>query len=774
MSGDSLLLNLNMSKIQFHIGLITISLVSACKTSAPPQQTVTEAQPLVEIGKEQFSIDDYQDSYNKNKFASDSTKALSPEEYLPLYTDLKIKVLQARSEGKDTTLDYREEIASYRDQLAKNHLVDKDLVEKLTTEAYDRLKQEVRASHILVGVSEDASPADTLEAHRAAIALRGRLEEGSDFADMASRFSKDPAAKTTRGDLGYFTAFQTLYPIETAAYTLPVGKISQPVRTKAGYHLIKVNDRRTNRGMVRVAHIMVTVDTAGTPAQKESAKTRIDEAYAQLQAGDEWNLVVEKFSDDRESRKNGGLLPLFGTGQMVPEIEEAAFALTRPQSYSKPVLTMYGWHIIRLIEKRPIETFANMAPALRKKVVTDSRGKVIEQANATRLRKKYALQEAPEQWKLVAALADSTLRTGKWDYQRAVSADWSTVTLFRIEQRPYDALSFLNYVKRKQTPRPKDASPEVVFRRHYTDYLTESLMEYERDHLEETNPEFRSLMNEIREGVLLSQIMEEQVWQRSLSDSTGQRSFYERNKERYNYPERALATIVTAKDTQTLNSVRKSLATSPYKLERKSKELLFPVNSVEIGNEQLDALTDLYIIMQKNADYVVEIAGYRSADEPEITSSTRVRNVVKYLNARNIPILRIIEKDYGSFRQSAEPERNRRVAFQFFSQSKSDVEKVYNADAPGAVTIREGYFPKSDPLLAGFKWQTGEQTANASGTFTWLNVAKIDPPRAKTFSEARGTVINDYQKELEKQWLARLQEKYPVKVNAQELEKVKR
>ncbi|MCF0070646.1 peptidylprolyl isomerase [Dyadobacter sp. CY261] len=763
-----------MSKIQFHIGLVTISLVSACKTSAPPQQTATETQPLLEIGSERFSLDDYQDSYNKNKFASDSTKALTPEEYLSLYTDLKIKVLQAKSEGKDTTLDYREEITSYRDQLAKNQLVDKELVEKLTNEAYNRLKQEVRASHILVGVSEDASPADTLEAHRAAIALRGRLEEGTDFGDMAARFSKDPAAKTTKGDLGYFTAFQTLYPIETAAYALPVGKISQPVRTKAGYHLIKVNDRRSNRGMVRIAHIMVKVDTAGTSAQKESAKVRIDEAYSQLQNGADWNMVADKYSDDRESRKNGGLLPIFGIGQMVPEIEEAAFALTRAQSYSKPVLTIYGWHIIRLVEKRPIETFANMAPMLRKKVVTDSRGKVIEQANAKRLREKYAVQEGADQWKLVAVLADSTLRTGKWDYQRAVSADWSTVTLFHIGQRPYEALSFLNYVKRKQAPRPKDASPEVIFRRFYNDYMADALTEYEKEHLEETNPEFRSLMNEIREGVLLSQIMEEQVWQRSLSDSTGQRNFYEKNKERYNYPARALATVVAAKDTQTLNNVKKTLATSPYKLERKSKELLFPANSAEIGNEQLDALNDLYIIMEKNADYVVEIAGYRSADEPEITSSTRVRNVVKYLNARNIPILRIIEKDYGSFRQSAEPERNRRVAFQFYSQSKNDVEKVYNTDTPGAVTIREGYFPKNDPLFSSFKWQAGEQTANTSGAFLWANVAKIDPPRPKTFLEARGSVINDYQKELEKQWVGRLQEKFPVKVNAQELEKIKR
>jgi peptidyl-prolyl cis-trans isomerase SurA len=763
-----------MFKTTFNICLLAIFIVSSCKTTAPPQKVVTEARPLLEIGNETFSIDEYEDAYNKNKFASDSAKALTPEEYLTLYTDIKIKVLQAKEDGKDTTTDYKEEITSYREQLAKNHLVDKVLVEKLANEAYTRLKQEVHASHILVGVSEDASPADTLEAYRAAIALRGRLEEGSDFGDMAMRFSKDPAAKTTKGDLGYFTAFQTLYPIETAAYTLGVGRVSQPVRTKAGYHLIRVADRRPSRGMVQIAHIMVQVDTSATAAQKESAKARINEAYEHLQDGEEWTDVVESYSDDKQSRRNNGLLPMFGTGQMVPEIEEASFALTKVNAYSKPVLTMYGWHIVRLVEKKTVETFAVMAPSLRKKVVTDSRGKVIEQVNAKRLREKYAVQEFADQWSIVAALADSTLRTGKWDYMRAVSADWSASTLFKIEQKPYDALTFLNYVKRKQAPKAKDASPAVIFRRYYNDYLTESLFDYEKDHLEDSNPEFKSLMNEIREGVLLSQMMEENVWQRSLSDSTGQQSFYNRNKERYNYPERALATIISAKDTQTVNAIKKTLATSPYKLERKSREILFDLNSAEIGNEQIDALTDLYIVMEKNPEYIVEIAGYRSTDESELTSATRIRNVVKYLNARNIPILRIIEKDYGSFRQAAEPERNRRVGFQFYSESRKDVEKVYNSETGKTVMIQDGYFTKDHPQFSRFKWQAGEQTVTDNNMVYWTNVRKIEPPRGKTFAEARGSVINDYQKELEKQWLARLQQKFPVKVNPAELDKIKR
>ena len=764
-----------MFKTLFIFCLISISFFTSCKKPAsPPKNISVEVPALLEIGNKKFSQAEFLDSYEKNKFASDSLKSLTPEEYLGLYTDLKIKVLQAQQEGKDTASDFKEEMASYKDQLAKNFLVDKSLVEKLSAEAYSRLKQEVRASHILIAVPEDASPADTLEAYRAAIALRGRLEEGSDFGDMAAKFSKDPSAIKNKGDLGYFTTFQTIYPLENAAYSLSVGKISQPVRTKTGYHLIKVTDKRQNRGMIRIAHIMIQADSTVTPVQRELAKTRINEAYSKLQNGEDWNKIVESYSNDSQSRKNQGLLPMFGVGQMVPEIEDAAFALTKSGNYSKPVLTMYGWHIVKLIEKRSLEPYSTMATSLKQKVVNDTRGKVLEQANAQRLRKKYKLEELPESWKAVSSLADSTLLTGKWDYMKAVSADWSSTVLFNIEEKPYNALAFLIDVKRIQKARPKGSSPAMVFRRYYNDYLINKLSEYEKDHLEESSPEFREMVNEIREGVLLSQVMEENVWQKSLSDSSGQQKFYERNKTHYPLPERARATIISASDTQTISAIKKTLLQSPYKLESRASELLYAEGKSEVNKQQSGELFELYAIMEKNPDYIVEIAGYRSAQEPEPISAGRIKNVVKYLNSKNISILRIIEKDYGSFRQAPEPERNRRVSFQFYSNSVKDVQKVYNSESPEAVIIQKGYFTKEDPLLIKAKWEVGEQTVAGSRNTTWIKIEKIEPARLKTFSEARGSVINEYQKELEKQWLSRLQQKFPVKVNEQELEKIKR
>ncbi len=748
--------------------------VSSCKTKPPVQQVVQQPAALIEIGNEKFSAEDFQESYSKNKFATDSARGLTPQEYLPLYTELKLKVLQAREDGRDTTSDYKEEIASYREQLAKNFLVDKAMVEKLSMEAYNRMKQEVRASHILIQVSEDASPADTLQAYRAAIAMRGRLEEGSDFGDLAAKFSKDPTAAKNKGDLGYNTVFQTLYPFETAMYNLSVGKNSQPVRTRAGYHIIKVTDRRANSGSVKIAHIMTRIDNKSTETDKKEASDRIQEAYEKLQDGQEWNKIAEAYSDDKESSKNQGILPVFGVGQMTPEIEEAAFSLTKVNSYSKPILSPYGWHIVKLLEKKGLEPYANLSSMIRQKVVTDSRGKVLEQIMAKRLREKLKVTEFPDQWQLVAPLADSTLINARWDYQKPVSTDWAQSVLFTIETQSYDALSFLKHVKTRQQVRPGDSSPSVIFRRYYNDYLNDKLVQYEKDHLEEQSPEFRSLINEIKEGVLLSQVMEENVWQRALSDSVGQKNLYSQNPTRYQYPERALATIVTAPDTQTVNRIRKTLLKSPYLLERITPEITFAEGSSAIPKEQMQQLNDLLIILERNPDYMVEIAGYRMPKESEQLSATRIRNVVKFLTAKKISLIRIIEKDYGSFRQAVEPERNRRVGFQFFSQSKKDVEKVYNSQTPDAVSINDGYFAKNNALLNQAKWVTGEQTLTLNGFSRWIMIEKIEAPRVKTFNEARGTVINEYQKELEKQWLAKLQQKFPVKVNEQELDKIKR
>lgn len=315
------------------IGVLGLTgLLVSCKTSVAPTKPPSEPETptLVQIGNDTYSPDEFFQSFTKNRFSSDSAKALSAREYFDLFTTTKLKVLAAEQQGRDTTNDYKEEISSYRDLLAQPYITDKALVTDLVQEAYLRLNQEVRAAHILIAVSTEAPAADTLSAYQAAVAMRGRLLEGSDFGEMAANFSKDATAKTNQGDLGYFTAFQMVYPFENAAYTTPIGQISQPIRTQHGYHLIKVLDRRPTRGKLRVAHVMIQANPKLSNERNQEAELRIRQAYERLEKGEPWEKLVQAYSDDFQSRQSGGLLPVFGVGEMMPAFEEAAYALISP------------------------------------------------------------------------------------------------------------------------------------------------------------------------------------------------------------------------------------------------------------------------------------------------------------------------------------------------------------------------------------------------------------------------------------------------------------
>jgi peptidyl-prolyl cis-trans isomerase SurA len=220
-------------------------------------------------------------------------------------------------------------------------------------------------------------PADTLRAYEEIQAIRKRALAGEDFAQLAQQFSKDTRTAQNGGNLGYFTAFALVYPLETAAYATPAGSISGVVRTRFGYHLVKVNDRRPSRGKVQVAHLLLRISPSADAAGQQAVKTRINALYERLQKGEPFETLVREQSDDATSRNNGGILPIFETGKYMTAFEDAAFALPSVGSYSKPIQTNYGWHILKLIARKPIEPYNELAPALRQKVVTDTRGELI-------------------------------------------------------------------------------------------------------------------------------------------------------------------------------------------------------------------------------------------------------------------------------------------------------------------------------------------------------------------------------------------------------------
>ena len=775
-------------------GFLLALFVTACKTTAPVVVQQTPPEPvLLTLGTKPFTTDDFFQSFTKNQLSADSSLRTDINDYFTLYTNLKLKVLAAEAKGRDTTEAFREEMTTYRKQLAQAYLTDKPLIESLASEAYQRMQQEVNAAHILIPVAEYALPADTLTAYKQALAVRKQAQNGTDFAKLALDYSKDATTAQKGGNLGNTTAFGLIYPLETAAYTTPVGAISQPVRTRFGYHLVKVNSRRPSRGRVRVAHILVRLPPDADEPGQQVARQRIDAIYARLQKGESFEVVCHDVSDDATSRNNGGVLPPLEPGRWVPAFEDTAFALTAPGDYSEPVRTNYGWHIIKLIERKPLESYATLAPSLRQRVTTDSRADLVRQTTVQRLKGTYPVQENTAIRDAAFTKADSSLLRGQWRYTEPLDAALQNKPLVTIAEKPYTVNQFFDYVQQRQQPQRNPAlapstsastssnvlagSPVVAMHRLFNRFVGDQLLATEEANLDKKYPEFRVLMNEIRDGVLLSQVMEENVWERSMADSTGQRQYFEQHKAAYQFPERAVATILTASTDSLLKQATLALNSKPpYQLRRSAVPLPFAKNQTTLTPEQREILVELLAVMGQNPGYVVEVSGSHDPTEHDSISAGRIRTVVNYLQKNGVPLIRVMEKDYQGARPGVRADAQHNVTFQYFSNAREDVVKALTSKqtGPATLTVKEGTFAQGDnPYLDSIdRWKVATTTLHKDGKAIAVIINRIEPPRPKTFAEVRGTVINAYQAILEKQWLAQLRQTYPVKVNAAEMQKL--
>ncbi len=746
-----------------------VGFLVGCKTKPVVQ---TRPDPVIlTIGNQQIKTDEFFQSFTKNQFSADTSKQMAVEDYLELYTNLKLKVIAAQAEGRDTTSDFKEEMATLRKQLAQPFLQDKLLIDNLVAEAYQRSKEEIKASHILISVSPDASPADTLVAYRAAMALRGRIVEGEDFAEMAKKLSKDDKTASSGGDLGFFTVFQTVYPFETAAYRLENNQISNPVRTNSGYHLIKITDRRVARSKLQVAHILVSMSSSASPEGQNVAKARIEEAYERVRQGEAFEVVCREYSTDQTTKNSGGVLAAFGTGQWVPSFEEAAYSLKKIGDVSQPFKTNYGWHIIRLINKLSIPTFQEAASSLRQKVVTDSRKDVIVEVAAQKLRKLYEINENESVKDNAIALLDTSLLSGHWKLK---TLSTTTKPVFEIEKQSYSANQFLDFVAKKQAPTMRGTNLKVLAQRYYKQFINRQLAEYEEANLEKKYPEFKALVSEVYDGVLLSQVMAQRVWDKSIADTISQRVYYEANKNKYRYAERATATIITSNSDSLLVRAQEMLGTSPpYQLRRKGTDLIFDNNKSDLTLLHRESLFDVAVTMMRNENYLVEVSGFSDNIEPDSLSGVRIRNAVKSITNNRIALSRIMEKDNGKFLPTFDKSKNRRLSFQYYSTSKKDIEKTLNSLKIGSVNIVETVLNKGEnKYIDTNNWKVGNFRTTIDGRKALVMIATIEPQRIKKLNEARGAVINDYQRQLEKELLAKLKIQFPVVKNEEEIKKL--
>ena len=532
---------------------------------------------LFTIDDNSYFTDEFLRVYNKNidLVKDDSQKDLN--QYLELFVGYKLKINKANKLGLQNNTKYINELASYRIQLAKNYTSDIKVTRLLIDEGYNRSQKEIRASHILITVDENATPGDTLKAYNQALDIRKKILLGQKFEDLAVQFSQDPSAKENKGDLGYFSAFRMVYAFESAAFKTKVGDISMPVRTRFGYHIIKVVNARDNRGEVTVSHIMITKPTTDSKDDNAKAKATIDDIYKKLKQGENFENLATQFSQDKNSAPKGGLLPQFASGQLSSEeFENESFKLSVPNSYSEVFESQFGWHIVKLIEKHPLRSLAEMERELDSKIRKDDRSRLISNSVTEKLRKKYTVKRDEKVFEKIKLLVTDKYYTGDWILP-SNSNDF-TAPLLTIDNQKIEGSKFLSELETQQKAnfklRPIGKLVDLI----YKNFVDSQLNAIYNNNLESEFPEFANIMEEYRDGLLLFDLMEKEIWEKAKLDSIGLKTYFDANINKYQWKNRVeVLTASSSKEDmakQAKKLLKNNMSSDDIKLKLNIKEVV--------------------------------------------------------------------------------------------------------------------------------------------------------------------------------------------------------
>ena len=540
---------------------------------------------LLTIDDKEITKEEFQRIYDKNKTNLLSGEVTSVDEYLDLFINFKLKVNEAERLGLDTTRSFINEFEGYRKQLARPYLVDNMANEKVIKEAYERMRYEVRASHILIKLPYDAFPEDTLAAHKKAMDIRRRIIMGEPFESVAKGSSDDPSVKNNGGDLGYFTVFQMIYPFENAVYNSEIGEISKPVRTRFGYHIVKVLDKRKARGQVKVAHIMLTVPRGTTSEGEKQKKQIINELYHRVKQGDDFSELAKEYSDDKGSARNGGELPWFGAGRMVEEFEKASFKLKANGEISQPVRTGFGWHIIKRIDRKEIPAFEDAVAEITRKVGKDQRADVARKSLINKLKLEYSFIEEKEN---IPVKYDTIEKVFVLKQEYLMQAASLNKTLFSFLDKVYLEKDFVKFVENKKNK--KELKP-YNYKVLYEEFIENEILEVEESRLEEKYPDYKYLLKEYHDGMLLFEITDQKIWSKAVDDSVGLRNFYNDHKKNYMWDERWKGSLYFCSNEQIYNKVSKIVSKKSFGKGITNEDLLKQFNTEE---EVLKITTDIF------------------------------------------------------------------------------------------------------------------------------------------------------------------------------------
>ncbi|MHA7943456.1 peptidylprolyl isomerase [Formosa sp. 3Alg 14/1] len=642
-------------KSVFMLLLLTVSVVGTAQ--------ITSDDILFSVDDSPVYASEFLRVYNKNLDLVKDESQKDVDAYLQLFINYKLKLAEAKALKLDEKPAYKKELLSYRNQLAQNYLVDNAVTEELVEEAYTRLKTDVKARHILVKVDANAAPKDTLAAYMEIVKLRNRLiGEGFDKVQKDVHDGKEIFAE----DLGYFSAFKMVYSFENAAYNTQVGDVSQPFRTRFGYHVVQVLDKRPSRGTVKVAHIMIVKNAKGdTISQPE---VRINEIYKKLTQGESFESLAKQFSEDKNSANEGGELAPFSMGQISSsEFETEAFNLVLVDQYSKPFKTDFGWHIVKLLEKKPVPPFSEIKEELEDKVKKDSRSERIDESRIQKLKMAYNIAEEQPAIPYFIKILNKTYYTNTWELPSKFKAE---TELFQLGEHVYTYKDFGDYMVKRQNLFSDKVSFEKIVEINYNTFLEKELKSYQEANLENENSEFANIVGEYRDGLLLFDLMETEIWNAGNTDTVAVQEYYETHKENYSWNMRVDAIVGASVDRKVIKKTARLLKKDVPLEDIKAK---FNVN-----------------------------------DEIHVIFTTG-----------------ILEKNHQSLPENFE--------------YKTGVSSIYE--------FNDGY------IVA--------------------KVKQVLPKTLKSFEEAKGSVINDFQTEKEDLWMQELHAKYTVTVDESVLTKIR-
>ncbi|SMO65565.1 peptidyl-prolyl cis-trans isomerase SurA [Saccharicrinis carchari] len=523
---------------------------------------------LVSIGNKQYQVEEFDFIYSKNNNFSEEPK--SKKEYIALFVNYKLKVHEAIAQGLDTLPSFKKEYNYYKEELAKPYLSDSKVTEKLIQEAYDRLKTEINASHILIKLPPSPTPEDTLAAYRKINAIVDKFNNGEDFNKLALQYSDDPSARKNQGKLGYFTGFMMVYPFESAAFNTPKGSISPITRTSFGYHLVQVHDKRPNRGEVLTAHIMQMFPRNASQELIAQKKAKIDSVYQLLLQGQDFAALAQQYSDDRNSAANNGQLPWFGTGRMVAEFSEPAFALDSVNNISEIVRTPYGFHIIKFLDKRGIKPLEEMREEIEDRIASDERAYQSKQVVVARLKEEYGFSKNKSLYDVIKQMVADNNVTNDEFFEHFKENENNIATMKGWELKTGDLMAELK--KNRQFMQNRST---VDFDVLMQDFIGEAILKFEKTKLRDKYPEYKYLLNEYHDGLLIFDISQKEIWNKAIEDSIGIQNYFEAHKSAYFHPEKLDGILFLTNDKKELKAAKKLLQVNP-EITADSLQQLYP------------------------------------------------------------------------------------------------------------------------------------------------------------------------------------------------------